>query len=92
MKKISLYLFILFGIAIQMSCETDANIPIPSQDPKLVFSAFINPVSDSQLFTLTLSDPIFDGSTVDNTKYIDDAIVTISNGTTSLQIYHFKNV
>lgn len=86
MKKHIIYIFILLGISIQVSCETDANIPIPSQDPKFVLTSFINPASDSQLFTLTLSDPIFDGSNVDFNNYIDDALVTVSNGTNTVTL------
>lgn len=91
MKKQIIYFFILIGISIQMSCETDADIPIPSQDPKFVLSSFINPESDTQLFTLTLSDPIFDGSNVDYEQYIDNAVVTINNGTNTVQMPYSFN-
>lgn len=86
MKKQIIYIFILLGITAQMSCETDANIPIPKQDPKYVLTAFINPASDSQMFTLTMSDPIFDGSNIDFNSYISDAEVKITDGNNTVTL------
>lgn len=79
MKKI---LYILIGIASVFSaCETDADIEIPSQDPKLVLSTFLEPGAELQLLTLYMSDPIFDGSNIDNTTMITNGTITITDGT-----------
>lgn len=91
MKKIFIYILISTIISIQLSCETDANIPIPSQDPKFVLTSFVNLERDSQYFTLTQSDPLFDGSNVDNEKYIDAAVVTVSNGISNVQLPYNYN-
>lgn len=73
-----------------MACETDADIPIPAQDPKFVVTAFIKPSSDTQMLTLYLSDPIFDGSNLDNTTQIKNAIITINDGVNTVRI-RFNN-
>lgn len=81
MKKI---LYILIGISIVFSsCETDADIDIPAQDPKLVLSTFLEPGAELQFLTLFISDPIFDGSNIDNTTLLTNGIISISDGTIS---------
>ncbi len=89
MKKI-LYLFI--GISIGFtSCETDADIEIPAQDPKLVVTAFLEPEAELQILNLYMSDPIFDGSEVDNASMIENATVTISDGSKTVRIFYNFN-
>lgn len=86
MKKYIIYLFILIGISFQMACETDADIAIPAQDPKFVLTSFIKPGSDTQKFTLFMSDPIFDGSNGDNSSQITTATIKINDGTKTVKL------
>lgn len=91
MKKTIIYILILIGIGFQMACETEADIAIPAQDPKFVLTSFINPGSENQLFTLYMSDPIFDGSTIDNSTQITTATIKISDGTKTVRIRYDSN-
>lgn len=89
MKKI-IYILLLIGI-FQTSCETDADIPIPQQDPKLVLSAFLEPGAERQFAKLYMSDPIFDGSNIDFTSMIENADIYITDGVKKVKfIYDFN--
>ncbi len=88
MKKTLFYLFILIGVSFQMACETDADIEIPAQDPKFVVTAFIKPASDTQLLTLTMSDPIFDGINYNNSNPITTATIKINDGTKTVKLLY----
>ncbi len=78
MKKI---LYIIVAITgVFSACETDADIEIPSQVPKLVLSTFLQPEAEQQFLTLYMSDPIFDGSTIDNTTMITNGTIIITDG------------
>jgi hypothetical protein len=90
MKKIFLFLSIL-SVSL-VACETDADIEIPAQDPKLVVSAFLNPGAEFQYLKVYMSDPIFDGSTIDNTVMINNATVTISDGVQTVSFGYDFNV
>src|SRR5574343_268769 len=90
MKKI-LYILLMLGV-IQTSCETDADIPIPQQDPKLVLSAFLQPGAEMQMASLYMSDPIFDGSNIDFTSLIQNAEITITDGTKSVKFKYDFNI
>ncbi len=89
MKKLFYILFVLS--VFQTSCETDADIPIPKQDPKLVLSAFLQPGAELQFATLYMSDPIFDGSNIDFTTLIDNAEVYITVGTKKVRFQYDFN-
>lgn len=90
MKKI-LALLIMFSVSL-VACETDADIEIPAQDPKLVVSSFINPGAEFQYLKVYMSDPIFDGSTIDNTVMINNADVRISDGSQTVSFGYDFNV
>jgi hypothetical protein len=90
MKKI---IYILLTLSVfQSSCETDADIPIPQQDPKLVLSAFLQPGAERQFAKLYMSDPIFDGSNIDFTSMINNADVFISDGVKTVKFAYDFNV
>ncbi len=89
MKKI-IYILLVLSV-FHTSCETDADIPIPQQDPKLVLSAFLQPGADRQFAKLYISDPIFDGSNIDFTTMIFNADIFITDGTTTKKfVYDFN--
>lgn len=90
MKKI-IYIFLMLGV-FQTSCETEADIPIPQQDPKLVLSAFLQPGAEFQMASLYMSDPIFDGSNIDFTSMIQNAEITITDGTKKVKFNYDFNV
>lgn len=91
MKKIFNIILIISAFFIT-ACETDADIEIPSQEPKYVLSSFINVNDDEQLFSLTLSDPIFDGVKYDNSSQVTNAIIKISDGTKTVKLYYNANL
>lgn len=70
------------------SCTKDVdNIKLPATDPKLVVGCFISPEDTLIVVTLTRSNPIFGaGHNNTNNSSVEDAVVTISNGTTSATI------
>lgn len=89
MKKI---IYILIGLSWSLgACETDADIEIPAQDPKLVLSTFLEPGKEMQVLTLYISDPIFDGSAIDNSTMITDATILISNGSKTVRFKYDFN-
>jgi Domain of unknown function (DUF4249) len=90
MKKIYAIIF-MFSVSL-VACETDADIEIPAQDPKLVVSSFLNPGVEFQYLKVYMSDPIFDGSTVDNTLMINNANVSISDGVQNVSFGYDFNV
>jgi hypothetical protein len=77
MKNIIL---ILLSSVLLISCEKEADIPLPETTPKLVVSCFISPDVDSALAFIQWSRPVF--STENNDRPNDNLEVSISNGNT----------
>lgn len=87
MRKI-LNLIILSCTFLITACETDAEIEIPAQESKYVLTSFIDLNSDEQLFSLTKSDPIFDGASNDIYSQVPNAVITINNGSKTVRLFY----
>lgn len=79
-------------VAFFVSCEKEANIPLPKADPKLVVTCFISPQDSVLKATVRLSRPVFQSSTATDIEApVTDATVIMSNGSTSTQLFYDSN-
>jgi hypothetical protein len=87
MKKINI-LPLFAAIIFFSSCESMVtNVNIEDSDPKLVINAFLNPMENNIIVSVSESSPLFD--TIDDNweiPYLDNADVFISNGTLTKQL------
>jgi hypothetical protein len=60
------------------SCEKDANIPLPQEDPKLVVYSYISPEDTLVLVSVTSSNPVFNSSANQLFRPIENATVTLN--------------
>ena len=85
---------ILFYISIIVlffsSCEKDADVKIPQQEPKLSVSSFIRPGATEIEVFVYLSEPVF-SSSASNGNTVNNAVVTLSNGVNSITIGYDAN-
>ena len=85
------YLFYISIVLIFFSsCEKDANIKLPEQEPKLSVSCFISPGDTTVKASVFLSEPVFSTSTT-NAGVVNNAIVTLSNGINTISLVYNMN-
>lgn len=82
MKKL---IFIGISLAVFVSCEKEANIPLPKADRLPVVMCAVSPELKEIKAKVEWSDPIFENNEKDGAP-IDNAAVTISNGTSSITL------
>ncbi len=80
MKRL-VYLFILSSFVLGSCEELDADIPTPKGEKKVIVSSFISPDDGLIKAYVLYSSPVF--STPNDDLIVEDAIVTISDGTYS---------
>ncbi len=83
------FLWTLPFFLVLASCEKTAdNVEIPHNEPKPVVQSFLETGQDSVKLYLSQSNPVF-YSTTNQTTEIKDAVVSISDGTNSVNlVYH----
>jgi len=82
-----LRIFPLFALPLLFaSCEKDANIDLPEVKPKLVVIGFISPQDTLITVTVTRSRPVFEQYDVNTSAAVPDANVTLSNGSSTIQL------
>lgn len=88
-SKILIHLFFIIGLATFSSCEKDADIPLPVDEPKLVVYSYISPTDSIVKVSVNSSDPIFDNVGQNSSGPIMNATVTIRvDGTNYVLPYH----
>ncbi|OYT10987.1 MAG: hypothetical protein B6I18_06215 [Bacteroidetes bacterium 4572_112] len=78
-------ILLLLSIFILSSCEKNANIEMPNQDPELVVAGFIAPNTDTLRLKLTWTIPIYNHTVGNDDLYENEAnadVSFISNGNT----------
>jgi len=85
MKKYSLLL--ILSLFLFASCEKEANIKILKVEPKLVINSFINENSTFSV-SVELSKAIYNNVSYNLPTYVENAQVTISDGTTTHNLIH----
>ncbi len=73
----------IFGLT---SCESDATVDVPETKPKLVVSSFISPQDTQVVVRVKRSKPIFQSYNVNTSASVANASVSITNGSTTMQL------
>jgi hypothetical protein len=77
MKRHLNYFFFILIAMTWISCEEEADIIIPAEEPKIVINSFISPQDTVIEVFLSWTKPFYNGTTK-NTQWIDSALVIIS--------------
>lgn len=81
----NLFILVLTPLLFQ-SCVKDANIPVPKDTPKPVLGCFLSPDEEEIVVTLSISEPTFQQFVVNQQYEIQNAVITISNGSITRQL------
>ncbi len=84
-KKVEI-MFSLFCLLTLVSCEREANVKLPETDPKPVLACFISPEDTLIRVHLTNSRPLYVKNKILYPLLINNAVITISNGASSVLI------
>jgi hypothetical protein len=89
-KSLSQLVLAMFSLVVLLSsCETDADIPLPDVDPKIVVNCFIGDELTVIKAAVFKSDPVFsdnDGNYPYTGDVEEDMYVVISNGSISVEL------
>jgi hypothetical protein len=77
-RKILNYLVAAIACVFLVSCEKDANIPVPKDVPKLVVYGYMTPTDSVTVISVTSSNPVFGDAGDDSFSPVTDATVTIT--------------
>ncbi|HYG53499.1 MAG TPA: DUF4249 domain-containing protein [Flavobacteriales bacterium] len=78
-RKILTFLYTILVAFLFSSCEKDANIPVPEEDPKLVVYSYISPSDTLVRVSVSQSVPIFGNNNTGETVPVTNATVVISS-------------
>jgi hypothetical protein len=83
---VHLFYCLIIGVTLP-SCEKDAQVKLPTIEPKLVVSSFISPQDSLIQVAVSLSSPLYNNPNISN-KYepLLNATVTINNATNSYNL------
>lgn len=85
--KHALYFFLFFTVVFS-SCETVVEIDIPGQETKLTFNGFINQSDTLNIFRLTKSKGVTEGTTTNFDPVTDGEIVLFENEVPVETLHH----
>jgi hypothetical protein len=91
MRNVNLPIVFLLIALIFYSCEKEANVKIPETEPKPVLVCFISPEDSLISVSLTNSIPLYTKNSVKYPYEINNATITISNGSKSVKIPWYKD-
>lgn len=86
MKNIHNIVLAAAAIFALTSCESDATVDIPETKPKLVVTSFISPQDTQVVVRVKRSKPIFQSYDVNTSASVSNAAVTITDGSTTMQL------